>query len=60
MISLRSLYTIFLDDEARDNYIFDADDRQSDLVPGTAACSTAVNPRPPPPAMPMSVSAIRR
>jgi TonB-dependent receptor len=46
LISLRSLYTIFLDDEARDNYIVDADDRQSDLVPGTAACSTAVNPTP--------------
>jgi len=45
-ISLRSLYTIFLDDEARDNYIVDADDRQADLVPGTAACSTAVNPTP--------------
>jgi len=45
-ISLRSLYTIFLDDEARNNYIFDADDRQGDLVAGTAACSTAVNPTP--------------
>lgn len=42
-VSLRSLYTIFLDDEARDNYIFDADDRQSDLASGTAACNTAVN-----------------
>ena len=40
-ISLRSLYTIFLDDEARDNYIFDLDDRQGDLVANTAACSTA-------------------
>ena len=45
-VSLRSLYTIFLDDEARDNYIFDADDRQADLTPSTAACSTAVNPTP--------------
>ncbi len=45
-VSLRSLYSIFLDDEARDNYIFDADDRQADLVPSTAACSTAVNPTP--------------
>lgn len=45
-ISLRSLYTIFLDDEARDNYILDADDRQGDLTPSTAACSTAVNPTP--------------
>lgn len=43
-ISLRSIYTIFLDDEARDNYIFDADDRQADLAPNTAACATAVNP----------------
>jgi TonB-dependent receptor len=39
-ISLRSLYTIFLDDEARDNYIFDLDDRQADLVANTSACST--------------------
>ena len=40
IISLRSLYTIFLDDEARDNYIFDLDDRQGDLVANSAACST--------------------
>jgi TonB-dependent receptor len=39
-ISVRSLYTIFLDDEARDNYIFDLDDRQADQVANTAACST--------------------
>ena len=39
-ISLRSLYTIFLDDEARDNYIFDLDDRQNDGVTSAAACST--------------------
>ena len=45
-ISLRSVYTIFTDDEARDNYIFDMDDRQGDLVSSTAACSTAVNPTP--------------
>jgi TonB-dependent receptor len=38
-ISLRSLYTIFEDDEARDNYIFDFDDRQGDLVANTAACT---------------------
>jgi TonB-dependent receptor len=38
-ISLRSLYTIFTDDEARDNYIFDLDDRQADLMPNTAACA---------------------
>ncbi|MCM0001001.1 MAG: TonB-dependent receptor plug domain-containing protein, partial [Erythrobacter sp.] len=30
-ISVRSVYTIFTDDEARDNYIFDFDDRQGDL-----------------------------
>lgn len=45
-ISLRSIYTIFTDDEARDNYRFDMDDRQSDLVAGTAACGTSVNPTP--------------
>lgn len=45
-ISIRSLYTIFKDDEARDNYIFDLDDRQGDLVANTASCSTAVNPTP--------------
>ena len=38
-ISVRSLYTIFTDDEARDNYIFDLDDRQGDLVANTAACT---------------------
>lgn len=38
-ISARSLYTIFTDDEARDNYIFDLDDRQGDLVANTAACA---------------------
>lgn len=38
-ISVRSLYTIFTDDEARDNYIFDLDDRQNDLVSSTAACT---------------------
>ncbi len=41
-ISLRSLYTIFKDDEARDNYIFDLDDRQNDLVTSTAACPATV------------------
>ncbi|MFC3592245.1 TonB-dependent receptor [Novosphingobium piscinae] len=45
-ISLRSIYTIFTDDEARDNYRFDLDDRQGDLVPNTAACTTTVNPTP--------------
>ncbi|GFZ86653.1 MULTISPECIES: TonB-dependent receptor [Sphingobium] len=45
-ISLRSVYTIFTDDEARDNYRFDLDDRQSDLSNGSAACPTAVNTTP--------------
>ncbi|MDT8760938.1 TonB-dependent receptor [Sphingomonas psychrotolerans] len=45
-ISLRSIYTIFKDDEARDNYRFDLDDRQSDLAVSTAACATTVNPTP--------------
>lgn len=45
-ISLRSIYTIFTDDEARDNYRFDLDDRQSDLVANTAACPTTVNSTP--------------
>ncbi|MCX7284434.1 MAG: TonB-dependent receptor [Novosphingobium sp.] len=45
-ISLRSVYTIFTDDEARDNYIFDLDDRQGDLVANTAACPTTVNTTP--------------
>jgi TonB-dependent receptor len=45
-ISLRSIYTIFKDDEARDNYRFDLDDRQNDLATGTAACATTVNPAP--------------
>lgn len=45
-ISLRSIYTIFTDDEMRDNYRFDLDDRQSDLSNNSAACSTAFNPMP--------------
>jgi len=45
-LSLRSIYTIFKDDEMRDNYRFDLDDRQSDLVSAAAACDTAVNPTP--------------
>ncbi|MES2453114.1 MAG: TonB-dependent receptor [Pseudomonadota bacterium] len=45
-ISLRSIYTIFTDDEARDNYRFDLDDRQGDLVPNSAACPTTVNSTP--------------
>jgi TonB-dependent receptor len=42
-ISLRSIYTIFTDDEARDNYRFDLDDRQGDLVANTAACAVTLN-----------------
>ncbi|WP_294255206.1 TonB-dependent receptor [uncultured Sphingomonas sp.] len=45
-ISLRSIYTIFKDDEARDNYRFDLDDRQSDLVANTAECDRSVKPAP--------------
>jgi len=45
-ISLRSVYTVFSDDEARDNYRFDLDDRQGDLVANTAACATTINPTP--------------
>jgi TonB-dependent receptor len=45
-VSLRSIYTIFTDDEARDNYRFDLDDRQSDLVANTADCTVAFNPTP--------------
>ncbi|MBX9730844.1 MAG: outer membrane beta-barrel protein, partial [Sphingomonas sp.] len=45
-ISLRSIYTIFTDDEARDNYRFDLDDRQGDLVPNAAACTPTFNPTP--------------
>lgn len=45
-VSLRSIYTIFTDDEARDNYRFDLDDRQSDLVPNSAACTPTPNPTP--------------
>ena len=45
-ISLRSVFTTFTDYEARDNYIFDLDDRQSDLPSLSAACSTTLNPAP--------------
>jgi TonB-dependent receptor len=40
LISARSVYTIFTDDEARDNYRFDLDDRESDLSNSTAACAS--------------------
>ena len=43
-ISIRSLYTIFTDDELRDNYIFDLDDRQGDLGVQTAACPAVAAP----------------
>ena len=45
-ISLRSVYTIFTDNEARDNYIFDLDDRQGDLSNASAACTIAANTTP--------------
>jgi TonB-dependent receptor len=45
-IMLQTIYTIFEDDETRDNFIFDMDDRQNDLVPNTAACPTTVNTTP--------------
>jgi len=45
-ISIRSIYTIFTDDEARDNYRFDLDDRQADLAANTAACTITPNPTP--------------
>ncbi len=45
-LSLRSVYTIFTDYEARDNYIFDLDDRQNDLVPNTTPCVPTINRTP--------------
>jgi TonB-dependent receptor len=45
-VSLRSIYTIFTDDEARDNYRFDLDDRQGDLVSQTASCTPTPNATP--------------
>lgn len=45
-ISIRSIYTIFKDDEARDNYRFDLDDRQGDLVADPSACTVTANPTP--------------
>ncbi len=44
--SARSVYTIFTDDEARDNYRFDLDDRQGDLVGNPADCPTTLNSSP--------------
>ena len=45
-IFLSSIYTAFTDDENRDNYIFDLDDRQGDNTRGAAPCTIASNPRP--------------
>lgn len=45
-VSLRSIYTIFTDDEARDNYRFDLDDRQGDLVADPSVCTITPNPTP--------------
>ena len=45
-ISVRSIYTIFTDDEKRDNYRFDLDDRQGDLVASSAPCAGTFNPTP--------------
>lgn len=44
--SLRSIYTTFTDDEARDNYRFDLDDQQNALVSNTAACTVTPNSTP--------------
>jgi len=42
-----TIFTTFTDDEARDNYIFDLDDRQADLIrPATPVCTIANNPAP--------------
>ncbi|MBU7581100.1 MAG: TonB-dependent receptor plug domain-containing protein, partial [Porphyrobacter sp.] len=45
-ISLRSVYTIFTDFEARDNYIFDLDDRESDLSNAATPCTITPNATP--------------
>ena len=44
---LETIFTTFTDDEARDNYIFDLDDRQADLTrPASPVCTIATNPAP--------------
>lgn len=43
-VSLRSIYTIFKDDEARNNYRFDMDDRESNLQSNSAACPAVSAP----------------
>lgn len=46
-VFVQSIFTTFTDDEARDNYIFDLDDRQSDLNrPASPACAIAPNAQP--------------
>jgi TonB-dependent receptor len=46
-IFVQSIFTTFTDDEARDNYIFDLDDRQGDLNrPAAPACAIVNNPQP--------------
>ena len=45
-ISLRSVYTIFTDDEARDNYRFDLDDQESALSNSSASCTITPNSAP--------------
>jgi TonB-dependent receptor len=41
-----AIYSAFTDDEARDNYIFDLDDRQGDNNRGSAPCTIATNTNP--------------
>jgi TonB-dependent receptor len=43
---LQSVFTTFTDDEARDNYIFDLDDRQADNRRGATPCTIVNNPTP--------------
>ena len=45
-VFLSSIYTAFTDDEARDNYIFDLDDRQGDNNRGPVPCTITPNNRP--------------
>jgi TonB-dependent receptor len=45
-IFFSTIYTAFTDDENRDNYIFDFDDRQGDNNRGATPCTIAANSRP--------------
>lgn len=45
-ISLRSIFTTFTDDEARDNYRFDLDQFEGNLSNSSAPCTPTVNPTP--------------